>query len=290
MTTFLEAESSVQDGSPRELIEISINDVTTYHHTSASRDIAYGGQLYTAIALDRGEVAITMPGDEKEMVLTLPVDHPLARRYTRYSNPPRKVVVTLRRQIGDETEIIFLGDCTSMSAEGRTAKFRIPSRAGEWMARPLPPLTVGVQCPYVLYGTACGVSRSGQAPNGTDHMIQTTIMYVNGRDVRVDLGNVARNGTWAPNGELVHVASGERSTIAAQTDLNPGISAVADLELALPIPELKTGDTVQIFRGCDGSIGTCNAVFANRQRFGGLNMKPDIDLFTPLGDGAKGAR
>jgi hypothetical protein len=66
--TYESAETSVQDSEPRELFTISVNSgVNLYRHTSATRDISWEGVLFTALALQRDEVAITMPGQDKDL-------------------------------------------------------------------------------------------------------------------------------------------------------------------------------------------------------------------------------
>lgn len=286
--TFLSAAQSVQDSEPRELFTISVNDgVTVYRHTSATRDIIYGGNRYTSIAMERGEVAITMPGDEKELILTLPIDHAFVRRWTAQAVPPRKVELTVYQQDGGETEQIWNGPITSMNADKSVAKFRVVSRAGEWMLRLLPKTTAGRECSNVLYDAACAVSRTGSF-GGLAFKVTTTVIYVNGRDVRVDLGSTSRNGTWAEGGELLHTATGDRMTIALQTDLSPGVSAVADLRMQMPIYGLKVGDSVDVYAGCDHSIAVCRTKFDNKPNFRGFPSMPSQNPFTPAGYGPKG--
>ena len=173
MTTYAEDEESVEDGSPREIVTIAINGTDTYRHTSADRDMVVGGLLYTAIALDRSETAITMPGEEKDLTLTLPVDHALARRFTQQNQPPKKVTVTVRcQQTGGELQTIWVGDITSMQIDESVARFRVPSRAGEYMLRSVPNALVSRTCPHMLYGSMCRVSRDGAAPTSAMAVIE----------------------------------------------------------------------------------------------------------------------
>ena len=288
MTAYDTAEASVQDSEPRELFVISVNDgVTVYRHTSATRDIVYLNNVYTSIALERGELAITMPGDEKDLIVTLPVDHAFVRRWTAQAVPPRKAELTAYRQNGGETETIWNGPITSMNAEGSVAKFRVPSRAGEWMLRLIPSITAGRECSNVLYDAACAVSRTGSF-GGLAFKVTATVIYVNGRDVRVDLGSTDRNGTWAEGGELLHTATGDRMTITLQTDLSPGVSAVADLRMQMQIVGLAVGHSVDVFAGCDHSIAVCSDKFDNRPNFRGFPSMPSQNPFTPSGYGPKG--
>lgn len=282
--TYLSAESSTEDSEPRELVVIARSDGPVYYLTSASSDITYNGQRYTALALERGEVAVTMPGDEKEMTLTLPVDHALCRRWTQQAVPPRKVTVTVYRQNGGATEQIWVGDITSMAAERGVAKFRVPSRAGEWMLREIPTARVGRKCSHILYSSPCGVSREG-SNGGISHKVATTVIAVSGRAVTVSLLSTSRNGDWAEQGELVHTSTGERLTVVDQTDLNPGVSSVARLTLQTNMVGLKIGDAVEIYRGCAHDIASCHADFGNRQRFGGFPSLPDSNPFIPESTG-----
>lgn len=286
--TFISAEQSAEDSQPRELYSIVVNDgVTIYRHTSATRDISYSGDVYTSIALERGEVAITMPGDEKDLIVTLPIDHAFVRRWTAQAVPPRKAELTVYRQNGGETEQIWNGPITSMNAESSVAKFRVPSRAGEWMLRLIPLFTAGRECSNVLYDTACTVSRTGSF-GGLAFKVTTTVIYVNGRDVRVDLGDTDRNGSWAEGGELLHTATGDRMTITLQTDLNAGISAVADLRMQMQIVGLKVGDSVEIYAGCDHDMTSCRDKFDNRPNFRGFPSMPSQNPWAPAGYGPKG--
>jgi hypothetical protein len=293
VTAYDTAEASVEDSQPRELVSISINDgVTVYRHTSSVRDIVYGGNTYTAIPIERGPVTVTMPDKEEDCVLTLPIDHALARRYTKYGTPPKKIAVTIYRQNGGITEQIWGGEISSMSCEGRVASFRIPSRAGQWMLRPIPAFTASRACPFFVFDSNCGVSRTGSGPSGLPHKVTTTVLYVNGRDVRVDLSTITASdplrSDWAEEGELLHVTTGERMTVYKQTDLGPGVSTVADLQLQAPIVGLAIGDSVEVYAGCPLDITTCNDKFDNKEAFGGLPQLPKKNPFTPAGWGVLG--
>jgi hypothetical protein len=291
MTTFLQDESSTEDNQPREYITITIGDpvVDTYRICSGNRDLVVDGLRYTAIPVARTEVSVAAAGQGKDLTLTLPVGHAVVKRYLQLGVPPRSVNVTVKRlQVTSAvSEQLWVGRVTSLAVDGRVAKLRIPSRATETMLRVIPTATVGVECPHILYDTMCRVSRTG-SHGGIAHKVTTTAIVVNGREVRVDLGNVARNGTWSQNGELEHAASGERMTIRKQIDTNPGFNAVAKLELQMLIPGLKVGDTVVIYAGCPKDIDTCHTRFNNRQNHGGMPQLPIGG--NPFLPGTKGAK
>jgi uncharacterized phage protein (TIGR02218 family) len=283
------AEASVQDSSPVELVEIVRSDGVTHRHTSGSRDVEYGGQIYTAIPISRTSISVSMPGESDEDVsLTMPIDHPLVKRWTQQMTPPQRVSVSILRQNGGETRQIWAGDITSMACDRNVAKFRIPSRPGEWMMRAVSSVTVGRQCPHQLYDKMCRVSRTG-SHGGLAHKVTATAIAVSGRNVTVDLGSTSRNNGWAESGEVRYPGTGESMTVGKQVDQNPGVSAVAVLTMQAPIIGLKTGDTIEVFAGCDWSIVTCDARFGNRQNYGGAWQKPDKNPFIPGRGGIKGS-
>lgn len=292
--TYDSAEKSVEDAEPREYFTLSLNDgVTVYRHTTGSRDLVVAGVTYTAIAAARGEIAITMPGEEKDLTLTLPIDHPLARRFPQQSQPPSKITFTLYRQIGGETRQAWVGDVAAMSAENRTAKFRIPSRAGEWMMKSVPSTAATELCQHMLYGSRCGVSRTGFAPSGIGHKQTVTVTAIDGVTITVDLAGVTAadtfRRTWAENGEVFHSVTGERMTVRIQADLTPGVGTVTKLTLAGPIVGLAIGHSVDVYAGCDWFLETsCEGKFNNRQNYGGLPLLPTKNPFVATGSGLRG--
>jgi uncharacterized phage protein (TIGR02218 family) len=292
--SFYDDEASAEDNKPDEFYDIAIGDpaTTTYYIASANRDLLVGSQIYTAIPVARSEIRQSGIGSPKELVLSLPVTHALVQRYLLQGIPPRVITVTAyRRQLtSNETETIWTGRITSMSIDGRVAKFRVPSRFTETALRVLPNISSGRMCPHVLYDDSCKVSRVGSSPGGVAHVVTTTVLYVSGRDVRVDLVTTDRNGAWAVGGELVHTPTGERMTIHDQTDASPGISSVATLTMQLQIPGMAVGDSVDVYAGCDHSIsGTngCSTKFGNRQNFGGFNRMPRTNVHTFKGKGTR---
>jgi len=300
MTTFLEDESSADASEPREFYDIVLPTVT-YRHASGTRDIVAFGNVYTAIPIARSALEVNRVGDSKDLVLKLPINHELAKRWVQYNNPPKTVTVTVwRKEIRSAViEKFWIGNITSMGIEGgrgseseRVATFRVPFRAGELRRKYLPTQTASKQCNHMLYDRMCQISRSGSSPSGLPFKSTTTVIYVNGRTVRVDLPAITVSdpfrAAWAKNGELKHVATGESQSVFGQTDLNPGISSVADLDMQGPIVGLQVGDTVEVYAGCDWLSATCSGKFNNRQHLLSFHMKADIDAFAPTGDGLKG--
>lgn len=263
--TFLDDESSAENNRPLELYVVEF-PTDVYYFVSGNRDYTEGAIIYKAIPIARTEVAQPGPNNQADVAISLPVNHPIVTRYLNQGIPPRYIqAVIYRKQIRSGiTERIWGGRVTSMAIEDRVAKLRVPSRASELMLRTIPQITRGKLCPHILYDTMCRISRSS-------YVVSTTVLFVSGRKVRVDMGDLAKGGAWAESGELVHVASGERMTIANQADLNPGVSSVTELTMQMQIPGMANGDAVEVYAGCDHTINTCHFKFDNRYNFGGLH-------------------
>lgn len=260
--SFLDDESSAEDNRPVEFYTIS-TPTQSWALCSGNRPLTIDNGVYMPIPLARTEVAPASIGKATDLSLSLPVNHEIITRYLQLGNPPRTLTARIyRMQLrSGEIEQVWNGKVTSISIEDRVAKLRVPSIIGEALGRSLPQISRGKLCPHILYDTKCQVSRAS-------NIVSTTVIYVDGRGVRVDLGS-GKASPWSIGGELVHTASGERMTIQDQEDFG-GSSTVTKLVMQMPIAGLGVGDAVDIYAGCDHTIAVCNSKFANQRNFGGF--------------------
>lgn len=270
--TFSADESSIEDSLPREGFEIQ-HGAERYRLASGSRNILIGSNLYVAFPVGRSEYGVAFVGGsgQNELSIRLPLSHPFTKRYFQNGIPPKKITVTARRKQvrSGQVERFWFGEITSCSVEDHVALFRAPALSADAIDRQVPNFTVGRLCPYILYESSCDVARSG-------FRVITTVTNVNGPKITVASmgGNPSE---WAQFGELVHVASGERMTIFEQ---------VGNLiTMQLQIAEVRTGDVVHVFAGCDHTVATCFSKFNNVSNFGGAPLLPRGSLFVPNGYG-----
>jgi uncharacterized phage protein (TIGR02218 family) len=276
MTTFLEDESSAEDNRPLEFYEIVMPSIT-YRHCSGTRDALINDTLYTAIPISRTTISVNTNNNTKELTVTIPITHAFVSGFINRSVPPKKVTLRIFRmqRTSGELEQIWSGIVTSVATEGRTAMLRVPSRAAQIFLRVIPNVSMGQLCPHVLYDDNCGVDRTSVL-----FKVTTTLIYVNGRDIRLDIGSTAAD-QWSVHGELVHVSSGMRMAIRSQEYINLPFSSVVDISLQMQIPGMLIGDSVEVYAGCDHTLAQCNARFANRQNFGGFPERPSRNPFIP---------
>lgn len=278
----LDIESSEQNSQPKELFEIGYGS-TVHRLTSATRDVVYAGVIYTAVPIARGAVGITgVSATSGDLEVTLPIDHAIVRRWLKMGIPPKQMTATVRRYwpTEDVSETIWAGYVAGLKCndENTEATLRVISSAAQGLLRVIPNVTAGRTCPHTLYGAMCRADR-----NDSRFTLTTTALYVNGRVVRYDQGNTSAEG-WASYGELLHVASGERMTVRSHKYVGLP-SSVVEIEMQMPLPDLKLGDSITLYAGCDRTIAQCVARFDNRQNFGGFNRMPLRNIFRPSNTG-----
>jgi hypothetical protein len=295
VTAWTDAESSAQDSSPRETIVISVNSgVQIWRHASGSEDLVIDGLTYTAIAMERSEVAITTPKDQNDVTLTLPIDHPLCSRWTQQASPPSNVSVTVYRTNGGLTRQYFAGTIQEMHADGGVARFRCSSRVGEWLLRVIPSIAVNRRCPYAMFSAPCGVSRTGSSLAGTPNFATVTVTkIVTDRQFECDLSTIPfadpYRASWAVNGEVFFAETGEYASVRNQYDLDLGVSTVTKLELHEALVGLAVGKTVTVYVGCSKVILDCSDQHNNRQNFGGIPTLGLVDPYKQVGSGGVSA-
>jgi len=274
---FYNDEASAEYSQPREFADITYGNVTQ-HIAFTNRDLRVNGVLYTAIAAARGEIGTNRWNDNKEMTLTLPIDHAIVRRYLQLGVPPQKITVTLwrRQERSGLVERMWTGEVTSMSVDddNTEATFRVPSRDGEALQRKLPTISTGRRCPHILYDKMCQVDRNA-------FKVATVATSVSGRDVYLTVDTSGHLSPWGVGGELVHVATGERRTVRDVLNINPATLQIM-ASLQLPIPDLKQGDSIELYAGCDHTmtgVQGCAAKFANAQNYGGQLYLPTKSPF-----------
>jgi uncharacterized phage protein (TIGR02218 family) len=280
VTTFDQDEASRRHNRPIEFIDIAL-PTKTYRIACGNRDLMVGSIVYKAQPAARTEIVLAQvrDGDDDGLIISLPPDHAVVRRWFQAGVPPRQTLATVwrKQERSQIIEKIWAGIVTSIAIDSTqdspVAKLLVPASSIDTMQRYLPTISAGPSCPHILYSPECTVDPAA-------FTVTTTALFVDGRDVRIDMG-AGHGGDWAEGGMLVDVASGEPMTITKQTDISPSTSSVATLTLQLPLPDLRAGNAIQVLAGCDKSMAICDGRYGNRQNHGGFPQMPSKNLFTP---------
>lgn len=269
MTTFLQDDSGTATSKPVELYEFTNALGTVVRRTSNYRDVVFGGNTYTATAgLKRGPSKAEPSENPEEMTVEMPVSDTVIDAYAGAGVAPQKFKVNVFRvqRTSGLSEGIFLGFVRSCDITSEMkAVFTISQATEDGMTTAIPNVIVSRLCNHVLYDSLCTVSR---AANKQD----TVITAISGRLVTVTAGG-ALSATFGAFGDCLHVVSGERRSISAQTGTGP---AGIVLTLDVPLPSrgplaavAGVGQVLSIFRGCNRTPEECRDKFSNIVNFGG---------------------
>ncbi len=266
--TWLADEISVEDGAPREGIEIKHGN-TVHRIATGSRDVEISGNTYFATPAERGAVEVPTTRGSDDLEIRLPVSHPYSQRYLA-SPPPETTVVVRRLQVNSgEAEQYWSGVVIGCTAAGHIVTFRCESRIQTALKRPLPTIGVSRQCVHVLYDKNCKVLRA-------DFRVVATVASFSGKHVTLSTID-GKPDQWARHGELLHIPSGERAAVVAQVGTL--------LTLQRRIFDLRDAHAVHLFAGCTHDLATCRTKFDNVPNYGGLPELPRGNVFLPNGFG-----
>lgn len=253
-------------GRPIELYEFARQHVR-WRYTSAAQAVTAGALTYEPAAIEHEGMSASRELARQALSITLARDNPVAELFR--VAPPSDVVTCAIRQVHEgSTEVVALwsGRIVGVDWSGTRAQLS------------LEPVYTSVRrmglrrryqraCPFALYGPGCGVVR-------TAHELVSTAGSISGLTVHVGGANAFGDG-WYSGGYLEWDAAGglfERRMIARQTATN--------VELTAAPHGLAVGQAVRLYPGCDRTLVTCHAKFANAANYGGM---PYIPLRNPFG-------
>ncbi len=261
--TFEAYEQSVQLGAPVELYEFAVG-LDTYRYTSADHNVEYLGRTFTARPMQRGAVEVSMEKARNNMTIKAPRDLPLADLY-RVQPPSEVVTLSIFRyhEIDPDAErvVIWMGRVLNVKWEQTsTVSIHCEPVTGS-LSRPGLRRLFQRQCPHVLYGTKCGVSKATYLTETALTAVSNTTLtspafdaladnYLSGGMIEFDL----------PSGNV------ERRFITSHIGAN--------IVISLPSSDIGVGVTVRAYPGCDHTISTCHSKFNNHSNFGGFPYIP----------------
>lgn len=269
MSSYDALESSVEGSRPIEVFAFAIG-TTTYRYTSAEDDIVVGADTYTAETISRG--AIAQGPDDRARILDveLPATNEFAEKYVDIV-PGQRATGTIIRLQRDEVPtfntqaVVYKGFVRSVRfpGNGRRAVIGIKSIEAA-VSRPIPRFTFQALCNHVLYDGGCGV-------NSASYKMTGAVTAVSGNVITVAGASGQANGYY----------TGGFVTPTGLADFRMVLKHVGDeLTLLLPFPIGLTGQSVDVFAGCDHKAnGHCQTKFNNVIEHGGFAFIPTKNPF-----------
>jgi hypothetical protein len=268
MTSFATLAGSVDSSRPIELYEFTLGS-DVYRYTNAEDDITYGGELFAAVAIAHSRITEGADAARQTVRITINAANALASAYVS-SVPSEQVAVQVFSLERDESPtfntqvLLFGGEVESVDFDNDTesAVFNVRSLEAA-LGRNVPRVNFGGQCGHFLYSTGCGSNPDDHDYIGTVTLVEANEITVSGLDASgMDfVGGYVR---------LVS-ASAFRLVLSQSGDV---------LTLLLPFSESITGESVQVFEGCDHLIdGHCATKHDRVIDFLGFPFVPNKNVF-----------
>lgn len=272
--SFSGQELSVEGGSPVELYDINYVN-KSWHYTSSDAEFydATTTRNYLPAMISRSSIQLS--GDIDKNGLNIQIQNDVAfLDLFRTSTPSGVVSVTLRKfhRTDSAMEIVQMWKGRIISVDwGISTSTLICEPIRSSVQR------IGLrrifqrQCPHVLYGTACGVSKALYELLGT-------VEAISGNTVSVT-GVVAFSANYFAGGFAEYINDDIGVTERRMVVANPGGSN--QLILLSPTIGLSVGNEVRVYPGCDHTLGNNGcARFNNTINFGGKPYTPTKNPFS----------
>lgn len=240
-----------------------------FRYSSGEDDIVVSAQTWVALAgLRRTNISISPEARTQAIEVTMPANNAFAKRYTSSIPSSQATLQIFRVHRGDLTDTVLL-----FKGVVKTVKFEqsgteagllvVPLEGG--MAKALPRIDFGAQCSHMLFDARCKVASGSFRYQGIVGGVSGATLTVAGLDGSKGVG-------WATAGEVVR-ANGDRRMVIRHV-------ATDTLRLLFSFEDDPTGETVDVYAGCDHVIGTCQSKFANEINFGGCPFIPTKNPFS----------
>lgn len=240
----------------------------TYRWTDARRAITTGGHTYTPLRIKRGLVKLSrgLSVDSSEVEIVEGDTQVLNEIRSGFFN--RAVYTSQRVFAADASHAWtlpvtrFVGRVNDIKAIGRTSATLACKSMVVDLDNDFPRDTVRVDCGYVLFDAGCTVPRAAHVTSATAGAGST--------------GNKLLSGLTAADGfydqGVVKWTSGVMAGLCYMVrHYLGGVVYVAYPLLVAP----AVGDTFEITPGCDKTMATCSAKFANLLNFPSTPFVPD---------------
>ena len=263
--TYSTFEESSDDGSPLEVYQFVEPGGERWSYCSGDIYVNFNGVTCSPIPIKRDSIVVKGLTSERPLKITVPRDNPLAMRFVKFV-PNKSIALQVHRfhrgdltgdlNIVGDSQLVWAGTIKSVSWEGSNAIITCGLLVSA-LQRQGPTKLYQRLCPHMLYDAQCAVLESQHNVLG-----QITIPDLDNPSVFTMAeasGAVFKGGYALRNGSEYRTIKDQASNIVT---------------LVSPYNGLETGETIQLFKGCDKSIATCNTVFANVANYGGFPYIP----------------
>lgn len=267
---FANFEESRFEGTPKTLYHFQYGEEADsyYAYTDNEEDITFGGKVYVATPITRGNIVSQGNLDKSTMEVTAPRDIEVAGLFTLWV-PSSPVTLTIRQGHLDDPDnewpVCWAGLVLGSTRVDSDVKFTCEP-ASSSMRRPGLREFYGTSCPHVVYEeNSCRANKAARTRAGQ------TVNALSGFNVTLESGwqgafenRVFRNGwiEWVKDGRR-HIRSILSVTSGGVIKIKGAISGL-----------LEVGDTVDVVAGCNHQRTDCLTLHENIHNYGGQDWIP----------------
>lgn len=258
--TFDAKERSRTGGAPVELYRFACG-TGVWTQTSGDAEQVFQNETYQRETIVRGEIDQDGEDEQGQLELTLARTNPVAGLFIA-DLPVRPVTVQAFRLHRGDPEVLcfFSGEVASAEFAGSRVKLAcLPASAA--FRRRIPSNTFQGQCNWALYSGPCGLNKES-------YRVTAQVSAIEGLTIQSSAFGSYSSGYFTAG--WVESESGETHWVTAH--------AGGTLTLMTPFRELRLGDRVYAFPGCDRTIAACK-VFGNLAHFCGFPFIPTKNPF-----------
>lgn len=243
--SYEEKIQQVQVDSFAELFKITIGDEISYF-TSFATDVLFQGNIYSARPIERSEFQFA----ERMRSVRCRISAPLNPIFMQYvANAPSEAVkVEIYRVFIDNPDINYIvllgGEVISVTIEGNMASAECESSSHQ-LKNKIPRFVYQARCNHVLFDLGCGLFEEDFAV--------PAVVTVSGSNLIASVFDLFDDGDFTKG----HAKFG--------TDFRMITNHVGNT-ITLQVPfdsRVKSGSTVKVYPGCDGSFSRCINRFDN---------------------------
>jgi len=259
---FEDHETSQEAGSTIEIYTLAMGSTIYRMHDSVEPFVTYLGDEYDRTSISRGSIST----GQEYLEIKLPGSHPFTLKFATIA-PGQTASLTIQsyqRLEPSDVRVIYKGVVRSVAFTqnaSMSALSLVP--INDAFDKEIPERTFQAACNNVLFDPDCKVSAGLFTYIGPVSAIVDNVVTITGLET-------AKGTGWSTGGYVSFGVLDYRLILDQAGD---------DLTLVLPFHESVLTEDVSVFAGCDHSIATCLAKFANEINFGGCPFVPTKNIF-----------
>jgi len=264
--TYESLETSVESSAPLELFEFTMSPLS-WRYTNHVDDVDLGANSYLAENISRSIISQSDEINRSDLIITVPRSFIPAQRFKAIPPAEPMLFRLLKTNFGDSGYIVaWQGRVMAVAWEGAEAEITCEPIFSS-LRRPGFRRYYSYICAHSLYGQKCQVVAEPLR-------VTSNVISINESTLEIQ-GAASKPDAYFSGGYIEYLT--EEGLLEQRMIIS---HAATTIDLASAPADLVNGSEVSIFPGCDHTIATCQAKFANKNNYGGFPYIPTGSPFS----------